>query len=162
MVWFKGHIPRQAFTFWTANLDRLPVRAHLVTWCMNISPLCCLCNLHIETRDHLFLHCEVSEHLWHLVLRRLAHTTILFHNWSTLITWLSSISNGISSKLKLITSHAIIYLLWRERNNRLFNGCHGPPATIFAQLDRGIKDLLRARRSRKGWSRLLSRWFAYS
>ncbi|KAL1198665.1 putative ribonuclease H protein [Cardamine amara subsp. amara] len=162
VVWFKGCIPKQSFMFWTANLDRLPVRSRLVNWGMNISPLCCMCNLHTETRDHLFLQCEVAEHLWHMVLRRLGHPTILFHNWSTLITWLSSVSYGISSKLKLIASHAIVYHLWRERNSRHFNSSSVPPATIFALLDRGIKDLLLARRTRKGWTRLLSKWFAYS
>ncbi|KAL1193284.1 hypothetical protein V5N11_033618 [Cardamine amara subsp. amara] len=161
-VWFKGGIPKFAFTFWTANLDRLPVRARLSGWGMNFSPLCCLCNLVNETRDHLFLHCEFSEQVWAESLRRLGQPMLLFHNWSALISWLSSASVGIPLNLKRMVSHAVIYLLWRERNNKHFNSASSTPDIISAQLDRSIMDLLLARRSRKGCGRLLARWFAHS
>ena len=35
-IWFKGHIPRHAFTAWVAHQDRLPTRSRLVDWGMNI------------------------------------------------------------------------------------------------------------------------------
>lgn len=31
-VWFKGHVPKMAFTFWVATMDRLPVRGRLSSW----------------------------------------------------------------------------------------------------------------------------------
>ncbi|KAL1196642.1 hypothetical protein V5N11_000721 [Cardamine amara subsp. amara] len=161
-IWFKGSVPKFAFTFWTANLDRLPVRARLVAWGMNIYPLCCLCNQATESRDHLLLHCEYSEQVWEESLRRLGHTRFVFHNWSALITWLSSASVSTPSKLKLIVCHATIYLLWRERNNRHFNSSTTTPTALSRQLDRSARDLLLARRYRKGWQRLLSSWFAHS
>ena len=33
-VQFKNAIPRHALTFWTVNLNRLPVRERLVNWRM--------------------------------------------------------------------------------------------------------------------------------
>ena len=54
-IWFKGHIPRHAFTTWVAFQDRLPTRSRLVDWGMNIPSSCCLCSLLDESRDHLFL-----------------------------------------------------------------------------------------------------------
>ncbi|XP_019090150.1 PREDICTED: uncharacterized protein LOC109128393 [Camelina sativa] len=33
-VWFKHHVPKHAFTFWVANLDKLPVRSRLLSWGM--------------------------------------------------------------------------------------------------------------------------------
>ncbi|KAL1225687.1 putative ribonuclease H protein [Cardamine amara subsp. amara] len=162
VVWFKGAVPRHAFTFWTANLNRLPVRTRLASWGMNISPLCCLCNLHDETRDHLFLHCEFSEQFWGYMLRRLGLPTFIFQDWNTLISWLATSSHALPSKLKLMTSQAAIYSIWRERNSRLFNQTSISPSALYIQLDRSIRDLLLARRTRKGCSRLLARWFAYS
>lgn len=162
VVWFKSAIPKHAFTFWTAHLDKLPVRSRLLNWGMNISSSCCLCTQHLETRDHLFLHCEFSEELWKLVLHRLGQTRFLFMNWQSMITWLSSTSPGNSSKLKLLVIHATVFLIWKERNNRLFNNSTIPPIAVFGQLDRTVRDSLLARRSRKGCARLLSQWFARS
>ncbi|KAL1191756.1 putative ribonuclease H protein [Cardamine amara subsp. amara] len=134
IVWFKGSIPKQAFHFWIANMDRLPVRARLVSWGMNISHLCCLCNLETETRDHLFLHCEVADQLWNLVLGRLGLPTFIFHNWSALVAWLSSRSSGTSPKLKLMAAQGTVYYLWRERNNRLFKSTSIPASVICSNL----------------------------
>lgn len=36
-IWFKGHIPRHAFTSWVVHQDRLPIRSRLLRWGMNIS-----------------------------------------------------------------------------------------------------------------------------
>lgn len=85
-VWFKCEVPKYSFTFWTAYLNRLPVKSRLLNWDLNIYPLCCLCNLHLETRDHLFLHCEFSEQVWNLVLPRLGLPSLTFVDWHTMIT----------------------------------------------------------------------------
>lgn len=55
VVWFKGALPKHAFTMWTANYDRLPAKARLAGWGIQISPLCSFCSNAIETREHLFL-----------------------------------------------------------------------------------------------------------
>lgn len=41
-IWFKGATPINAFTTWIATLDRLPTRARLSSWGLQVSPLCCL------------------------------------------------------------------------------------------------------------------------
>ncbi|KAG5374886.1 hypothetical protein IGI04_039482 [Brassica rapa subsp. trilocularis] len=63
-VWFKGCIPKHAFTFWVAHLDRLPVRQRLVTWGIDVPDTCVLCNRFSESREHLFLECEYSKDIW--------------------------------------------------------------------------------------------------
>lgn len=82
VVWFKNAVPKHAFTFWTANLNRLPVRARLQGWGMQISSACCLCIAGEETRDHLLLHCAFSETLWHKILLRLGQYPCIFLDWS--------------------------------------------------------------------------------
>ncbi|KAL1213821.1 hypothetical protein V5N11_009998 [Cardamine amara subsp. amara] len=129
---------------------------------MNISPLCCLCNQHLETREHIFLHCEYSEQLWSMLLRRLGQHQFIFQDWNSLISWLSTASHDIPMKLKLLVCHTTIYTIWRERNDRLFNSQFISPPALFSLLDRAIKDILLARRLRHGCSRLLASWFAFS
>lgn len=161
-VWFKHSVPKHAFTFWTSTLDRLPVRLRLASWGVNTSPLCCLCKLLVESRDHLLLHCPFSEQVWFMALHRLGLPTCTFVDWSTVISWLLSKSPHVSSILKRITAQAVVYLLWRERNNRLHNSTSSTVSMVFAQIDRSIRDTLLARRYQKRCGRLLSQWFAYS
>lgn len=66
-VWFKYHVPRHAFHFWTTNLDRLPTRTRLVSWGLGNVTDCCLCGQQQETRDHLSVHCSIASQLWNMV-----------------------------------------------------------------------------------------------
>ncbi|CAL9239284.1 unnamed protein product [Arabidopsis halleri] len=161
-VWFKNSVPKQAFTFWIATLDRLPVRVRLADWGLNTSSLCCFCNSHDESRDHLLLHCTFSEQVWVLVLHRLGLPPCTFVDWCTVISWLLTKSPYVSTTLKRICTQATVYLIWRERNNRLHNAVSSSVSVVFGQIDRNIKDTLLARRYRKGCGRLLSQWFAHS
>nr|VDD48719.1 unnamed protein product [Brassica oleracea] len=40
---------------WVANMDRLPTRARLASWGLQIPTACCLFSALVETRDHLFI-----------------------------------------------------------------------------------------------------------
>ncbi|KAH0842077.1 hypothetical protein HID58_092117 [Brassica napus] len=63
--------------------------------------------------------------------------------------------------MKLVC-HAVIYLTWKERNDRRHGAPSTAPLASFKQLDRVIRDTLLARRHRKGCDQLLSLWFAHS
>ncbi|XP_010446053.1 PREDICTED: uncharacterized protein LOC104728823 [Camelina sativa] len=78
-VWFKGGIPRHAFMMWLMHQDRLPTRERLIRWGLQTKPKCCLCGLYLETREHLFLRCEVSDEFWSAVTRRLGYRPFSFH-----------------------------------------------------------------------------------
>lgn len=43
LIWFKGHIPKHAFTMWAANYNSLPTRSRLFSWGMHVPKDCCLC-----------------------------------------------------------------------------------------------------------------------
>lgn len=103
-IWFKGHVPRQAFTAWVAHLDRLPTRTRLMHWGMNISPSCCLCNRADETKTHLFLHCEISDDIWKLVLHRLGYSHRAFHTWLAFAEWTATKDTVTSRTLKRLVS----------------------------------------------------------
>lgn len=87
-VWFKSCIPKHAFTFWVAHLDRLPVRQRLVAWDGNVPEMCVLCNNFFETRDHLFLECEYNKEIWYKLLSKLGSPLLRVRNWSALVNWL--------------------------------------------------------------------------
>lgn len=161
-VWFKGSVPRHAFHLWFTQLDRLPTRTRLASWGLPIDQSCCLCGNALENRDHLFLRCEVSQHLWSMITRRLGYRTFTFHTWTAFIAWLESNHPSHSTTLRRIAAQATIYILWYERNNRLHNSISSSPAALFKLLDRLIKDTIFARRNMKSFNGLLRHWLAFS
>ncbi|KAL0875746.1 hypothetical protein Bca101_025451 [Brassica carinata] len=146
-VWFKGGIPRHAFHFWITHIDRLPTRARL-----SIQAL--------EDRDHLFLRCEVSEHLWTLILRRLGYGRFFFHTWLAFVTWMGDRDSVTPLTLRRLASQATIYTIWTERNSRLHNNVSSSTEALFKKLDRQLKDIILARRNRKAFKGLLQLWLA--
>ncbi|KAL0875497.1 hypothetical protein Bca101_025202 [Brassica carinata] len=160
-IWFKGHIPRHAFTSWVAHQDRLPTRSRLLRWGMNISSSCCLCDAGEENRDHLFLRCEISEAIWTLVLKRLGYSFRTFHTWTSVSEWMALRDSVTSRTLKRMVAQATIYNIWIERNTRLHARESRTPAVIFKIIDRSIRDAILGRRQLTKFQPLMQLWIRY-
>ncbi|XP_020877174.1 uncharacterized protein LOC110227421 [Arabidopsis lyrata subsp. lyrata] len=157
-VWFKGATPRHSFNMWVANLDRLPKKARLARWGLNIDTICGLCTNHHEDRDHLFLTCDFALFLWNAVSTRLHLPQIDFTTWSELMAW-TSIKNRMSPPtLRKLVAQSIVYNIWKQRNNHLHNQIYILPSMIFRDIDREIKNSITARRHKKRFKNLMTRW----
>lgn len=157
-VWFKGHIPRHAFNFWIANMDRLPTMARLDSWGLQVSSVCSLCRAATETRDHLFLHCQFSRVIWDKIMHRLRLSSTTFASWSSLVVWAKASSAASPRTLRILLIQALVYYVWRQRNNIIHNQIVIPPLTIFRDIDRQIKNSITARRKRKNFRHLMALW----
>ncbi|KAG2241116.1 hypothetical protein Bca52824_090403 [Brassica carinata] len=129
-------------------------------WGLQVQQSCCLCDQALEDRDHLFLRCEVSEHLWTLILRRLGYGRFFFHTWLAFVTWMGDRDSVTPLTLRRLASQATIYTIWTERNSRLHNNVSSSPAALFKKLDRQLKDIILARSNRKAFKGLMQRWLA--
>ena len=63
-VWFKGRIPKHAFISWLATRNKLQTRDMLISWGLVVPHVCLLCNVHDESRQHLFFDCEFPNEVW--------------------------------------------------------------------------------------------------
>lgn len=160
-VWFKGYIPKHAFTFWVMHLDRLPVRYWLARWGINTTTSCGICNQNDETRDHLMLHCSFSKQVWDLLLNKLGNGAHTFGDWSDLMAWLAAPISKEKLTLRRLAIQATFFYLWKERNSRTHNGSTLTHTDMFKQIDRCIKDIIFGRLHRKTFSNLLSLWSTY-
>lgn len=115
-VWFKGATPRNAFTMWVAQLDRLPTRTRLVAWGLPISSACCLCSEYEESRDHLLLRCGFSEQIWSFIQVRLRLSPCIFYTWSSLIAWTRLKSDSAPQILRKVVAQAAVFHIWKQRN----------------------------------------------
>ncbi|KAG7600321.1 Reverse transcriptase zinc-binding domain [Arabidopsis suecica] len=157
-IWFKGATPRNSFHMWIAQLDRLPTRSRLLSWGMQVSPLCCLCSSSTETRDHLLLTCSYSASVWSLTLARLRYSNSSFLDWDELLNWTRGSANFSPSLLRKIVAQATVYAIWKQRNNILHNSQVIPPSVIFKTIDREIINTINARRHRRKFRALMSLW----
>ena len=158
VVWFKGSVPKHSFTMCVANGDRLPTRARLASWGMPIPTSCALCSSNMETRDYLFIACDYSKQVWKEVLLRCRSPSRLFTNWSELLSWIRSSNSKRITLLRKLACQAVVFHLWKQRNNVVHNKISLPASVVFHGIDRYVCNIISARKSRKGFSSLMTMW----
>lgn len=93
---------------------------------------CIFCNASLETRDHLFLLCLFAQEVWKLCTgffnSPTPHNSIdkLFLHWSS-----KAIKKEVRPAWNILTV-AVCWLLWKERNNRIFKSTGADYASSVA------------------------------
>lgn len=151
VVWFKSAIPKQSFTMWVANYDRLPTRARLATWGLPISPLFPFYSNFDETRDHLLLSCEYSREIWQGIFSRCQPPSTMFTDRAKLLSWMRAASSARLTLLRKLAVQTAIYHLWKQRNNLIHNQISIPSASVFRAIDRELRNIISARRHKKNF-----------
>lgn len=151
IVWFKGTVPKQAFTMWVANYDRLPARSRLAAWGLQVSTDCPFFSRSIETRDHLFLRCEYNLQVWREVFIRCSVPSSNLMEWSELLSWIRA---AASTNLKLLRKLAT------HRNNLIHNQTSLPAALVFYGIDKELKNIISSRRHSKHFCSLMALWLS--
>jgi hypothetical protein len=124
-IW-KSPAPSKVVAFsWKLLLNRIPSRANLAL--RNVlgpdsSTTCVLCGCQVETSLHLFLHCSVAARVWDMVARWLDFSFITPP--TLFIHFLCWSDEAFSLKVRggfWLIWHAIIWVLWNVRNDRIFS-----------------------------------------
>ncbi|XP_060180628.1 uncharacterized protein LOC132610345 [Lycium barbarum] len=114
--------PKVVFTIWLKLLGRLLTVERLAKWGIEVKPKCCLCQMHDETREHLFVQCEFTKKVWRRVGQWMQMQYYNPVNWGQDQQWLIHNLKGKSRKaqiFKLVCTEAT-YAIWIERNARIF------------------------------------------
>lgn len=111
IVWCSGGIRKHSFIIWLMVLNRCPTRDRIIGWSLQTNPLCLLCGLENETRDHLYFRCQFSWTVWSKVSRRCAVSPL--PDWNISLLSLCNLRGSkTKGKLLLIAWQASIYFLW--------------------------------------------------
>ena len=165
-VWFSYGIPRQQFHTWLVILDRCPTRDRLLTWGIQVSPLCLLCNNNHESRDHIFFHCTFSFDLWELTARRCSIQPL--RSWSQTLQQMQALPTQKSQRphriLTLLAWQSNLYWIWNERNSRLHTNSFRSIDSLFTIIDRQIRNRIQSFRSSnpKLSSSMMQLWFHHA
>lgn len=139
VVWSSFGIPRHEFLAWLVVLDRCSTKDRLITWGLNVSPLCLLCNSAPESRNHLFFSCAYTNALWSDIARRC--NLVASPSWNDTLLQLQGLSSARSVKrLTLMVVKATIYWIWNERNSRLHRSLYRDKESLKLIIDRQIKN----------------------
>lgn len=157
-IWFSGATPKHAFHMWVTNLNRLPTRDRLSSWGMQVPTACCICSTNPESRDHLMLSCSFALTLWSEIRRRLQCAVPVFSDWSDLIQWSCSSSPPAPMQLRMLVVQALVYSVWRQRNNMFHNQLITPPLVVFRDINRHVINTINAFRTRKKFKDLMIFW----
>ncbi|KAK8616623.1 hypothetical protein V6N13_116593 [Hibiscus sabdariffa] len=93
--------------------------------------VCLFCHEGVESRDHLFLGCNLPWVVWKKVLR-LCHISLDPMGWESEFEW------AIAHILRIAWS-AFVYMIWEERNRRKFRRI----SRTAEKLSKGIQDIVR-------------------
>ncbi|KAJ0833348.1 putative RNA-directed DNA polymerase [Helianthus annuus] len=136
IVWFSQCVPRHAFLMWLIVRRKLLTQDKILQWSYprrkNMNMMCCLlCYENVDSHDHLFFECKLSSEIWCTVRSKVGMDTVE-PRWTEIVDWLKHRSRSKSARnllCKLIVA-ASMYVIWQERNNRLFKNHARPPDII--------------------------------
>ncbi|XP_021979810.1 uncharacterized protein LOC110875926 [Helianthus annuus] len=136
IVWFNQCIPRHAFLMWLIMRRKLLTQDIILKWDFsrrkNMNMMCCLlCFENVDSHEHLFFECRFSTQIWCMVRDKAAMANV-DHKWSSITRWLKD--RGKSKRAADYFSRLVVgataYVIWQERNHRLFRNQTRPPDVI--------------------------------
>ncbi|XP_019056881.1 PREDICTED: uncharacterized protein LOC109116242 [Tarenaya hassleriana] len=148
MIWFSLSTPRLSFIQWLVLLHRLPTRDRLARWGLLDNPMCVLCQLAPESHSHLFFDCCYSRDVWIPFASACFQSPPLDVDQCS--SWLAAQPQARSSTRKSFAKlilQVAIYLIWSERNARIFKGESSPAEKTRLTLDRFARDIILSRKS---------------
>ncbi|XP_021986110.1 uncharacterized protein LOC110882384 [Helianthus annuus] len=166
IVWFSQCILRHAFLMWLIMRGKLLTQDKILQWDFarrkNMNMMCCLlCYADVDSHAHLFYECKFSSQVWCSV-RNKGGMALVDSKWDTIVAWLSSRASSKSAInfVSRIVVAATAYIVWQERNARLFKNHAKPPdvlceiilATVrYKLMGMKLKDTVRVRSLLDDW-----------
>ena len=120
-VWFSQNIPKHAFVLRLAVKNKLLTQDKIKQWGSYDMMVCPLCYCNSDSHNHLFFQCSYTSQFWEKVKVKL-NLKCNAMEWNDIMDEVSKMYNGdsIESIIRRLGLAASVYLIWQERNNRLF------------------------------------------
>jgi hypothetical protein len=136
LLWFRGHIPRHSFILWLACRGRLRTMDRLHSVGILTNSTCILCGINMESHEHLFFECNFTGTVWRAInIKAKLHWPCI--PWQQLLQWASvhyQQRNNIISIIARLLLSTSVYILWHERNNRIFSNSYKTAQAIVEEI----------------------------
>jgi hypothetical protein len=121
-VWKSKAPPRVAFFVWTAMHNKILTLDNIGRRGLVVVNRCWLCESDVESVDHLLLHCAVARDLWITFFARFGLCWVMPRSVKELLASWWTAGRTRSAVVWKMVPHCILWCIWRERNNRCFEG----------------------------------------
>ena len=128
VVWEQWSLPKYSFILWLAVMGKLKSRDRL--WFIPTDPSCAFCRCEAETHAHLFFTCNWTGSLWARIKAWLRIGRRMLTINSALRGLYPKRSNLVS-RMRRVSLGITVYLIWEERNKRVFDAKSRGVDTLF-------------------------------
>ncbi|KAL9689317.1 hypothetical protein QQ045_009701 [Rhodiola kirilowii] len=134
LAWNRYNTPRASLNAVLVARDRILTKSRMRNMTMNVDPICVLCKVDEETRDHLFFHCSTSREVLGKVTNVLGIQNMPAQ-WHRLIPWFKMLKQDrIRTRIIAAAITGTMYEIWCARNNTIFRGYSTGPDTISRRI----------------------------
>jgi len=115
---------------WLVVMGKLKTKDRLSF--LNPDMTCVLCSQGEESHGHLFFICAWASSLWTKIrswLRITRHMPTL----NSVLRGLNSCHNGLKSRMRRVSLAIIVYLIWQEKNKRVFDNNYNSVDRMFCK-----------------------------
>ena len=130
-VWKTLAPSKVNFFIWTPSLGKVLTIDNLRKRQLVLLDWCCMCKEDGESIDHLFLHCNAANELWQLVFSMFGIWWAMpYHVVDLLACWTGHTCKTSSAAIWGVIPHCIMWVIWRERNDRSFEDIEHSPQEL--------------------------------
>jgi len=127
MIW---HAQVPWILAWRLLRDRLPTKLHLLNRDI-LSPEDISCSAgctHVESIQHLFIHCDIYGSIWQQVRAWIGVLGVDHQSLNAHFIQFTNYLRGLRTRRSFLQLLWLlcVWLVWKERNNRIFNNVHTP------------------------------------
>ncbi|XP_026377838.1 uncharacterized protein LOC113272162 [Papaver somniferum] len=120
-IWKSAVPPKINILIWSLIHGKLNTIDVLLHKGMNMYNSCALCEIGVESRDHLFIHCNIAYKIWCSLIPNIGWMWVLPSSIKILVEmWHHRLFASSGNYIWDLIPATIICTIWRERNCRLF------------------------------------------
>jgi hypothetical protein len=144
-VWLSHTSERHNLALWKVLKDALHTKEKLIRKGINVNPFCVYCQLDKEDIHHLFFSCPFTYYIWKHVRQKAYYgnpsmnSTLEWHNIYQATRWKVPSAYALLLYLKVT-----VLEIWKDRNDKLFNGGNKNRLDVFYTISKQIHYALKS------------------
>eukprot|EP00253_Pinus_taeda_P031278 PITA_31278 len=143
-IWEANWWLKVTIFIWLATKNKILTWDRIQKKGFNGPSRCYLCNNDTETRDHLLVRCPYTEKLWLLAKRLFKKPGTNSREFNDLIFNWSKETFGcrVIQRAWNLISPFILWMIWKERNRRIFQNSAKNPEVIWARVVESMRETI--------------------
>lgn len=118
LVWEQQSLPWHNLVLWLAVIGKLKAKDRLSF--LDPNTTCVLCSQGEDSHGHLFFACTWASSIW-TKIRSWLRITRRMSTLNSALKGLKSCRNGLEFRMRRVSLAIVVYLIWQERNKRVFD-----------------------------------------